>query len=221
MRLRKLNDKTYMSEVLRLLKKKYSGQMQTSLHHETPWQLLVATILSAQAQDAQVNKITPALFRDLPNVKEYARIRPTALYKYIGSIGLFRSKAKSIVESAKIIMNEYHGSVPYTIDELLKLRGVGRKTANVVLSNAFGTNSGIAIDTHCITVANRLGIARTRNPVKIENRLMSIVPKHDWSNVSHLFIALGRDVCTARKKRCGECTLRNICPSSTAMKRRR
>ncbi len=192
--------------------------MKTSLDHETPWQLLVATILSAQAQDAHVNRITPKLFRELPDVSSYAALRPTELYKYIRSIGLYRSKSKSITESAKLIVGEFGGEVPRSMDGLMRLRGVGRKTANVVLSNAFGINSGIAIDTHCITVANRLGLAHTRDPNRIESGLMKIIPRREWSNVSHLFIALGRDVCTAREKRCGSCVLNRICPSSTVGK---
>lgn len=219
MNLKKEIGRAYASEVLHLLKARYRKQMRTSLSHETPWQLLVATILSAQSQDAHVNKVTPALFRDLPAVEMYANLRPKDLYRYTKGVGLFRSKSKSIIESAKRIVNAYHGTVPRSMGDLTTLRGVGRKTANVVLSNAFGINAGIAIDTHCITVANRLGLAHTKDPAKIEKELMAVIPNRDWSNASHLFIALGRDVCTAREKRCGKCVLGGICLSSTVRKR--
>lgn len=211
----KADEKVYVGKILRLLKSRYKAQMKTSLDHATPWQLLVATILSAQAQDAHVNEITPRLFRDLPRADMYARLKPTDLYKYVKSVGLFRAKSKSIVGAAKKVTGDFRGKVPRSIDELVTLPGVGRKTANVVLSNAFGINEGIAIDTHCITVANRLGLAHGRDPAKIEKKLVGLVPNRDWANVTHLFIALGRDVCTAKEKRCGRCVLNRICPSST------
>ena len=154
--------------VLGLLKRRYGKDMHTFLHFSNPWQLLVATILSAQAQDAQVNKATAPLFRRYPDAKDYLSLTTRQLYRYTSSIGLYRGKTKNILKTAKIIDTEFGGRVPKTIAELVTLPGVGRKTANVVLANAHGIHEGIAIDTHCITVANRLGFARTRNPVKIE-----------------------------------------------------
>ncbi len=204
--------------VLRRLKKRYPGEMRTSLAHSSPWELLVATMLSAQTTDAQVDKATPALFKKFPNPKSMAKLRPKHLYPYVKTLGFYRVKAKHMVGTAKMLHEHFHDKIPNTIAELTMLPGVGRKTANVVISNAFNVNEGMAIDTHCITVANRLFLYNTTNPVKIEERLMRIVPKKDWRNLTHLFIALGRDVCTARKKYCEECVLKDICPSSTVRK---
>jgi endonuclease-3 len=202
--------------VLRLLKKRYGKEMHTFLEFSSPWQLLVATILSAQAQDAQVNRATTKLFQDYPKVEDYANMTTRELYRYIRTIGLYRGKGKNIIKTAKIIVRQFDSKVPKTIDELVTLPGVGRKTANVVLANAHGIHEGIAIDTHCITVANRLGFARSKNPVKIEQNLMAISDRSEWSNINHLFIALGRDTCTARRKYCEACVLRHVCPSSDA-----
>lgn len=200
--------------VLGLLKRRYGKDMHTFLHFSNPWQLLVATILSAQAQDAQVNKATAPLFRRYPDAKDYLSLTTRQLYRYTSSIGLYRGKTKNILKTAKLIDTEFGGRVPKTIAELVTLPGVGRKTANVVLANAHGIHEGIAIDTHCITVANRLGFARTRNPGKIERALMAISGSSEWSNINHLFIALGRDTCTARRKYCSRCILKRVCPSS-------
>lgn len=206
--------KRFAAKTLSLLKGRYNSGMQTVLEHASPWELLVATILSAQSQDIQVNKVTKVLFRDLKNVREYARLKPSELYKYTRSIGLYRNKSKNIIRAAKMLLKDFYGHVPRTMEELMKLPGVGRKTANVVLSNAFGINGGIAIDTHCIVVSNRLGLVKTKNPKKIEMRLVKLYPQGEWSNVSNLFVALGRDTCTARVKYCYKCVLKNICPSS-------
>jgi endonuclease III len=207
--------KNYTNEILNRLKKKYKKEMRTALGHSNEWELLVATILSAQAQDKQVNKITGPLFRRYRSIGAFAKLRPQQLYPYIKTIGLYREKGKNIIKTAKILKDKFDLQVPNTMAELTTLKGVGRKTANVVLANAFGINEGIAIDTHCITVANRLGLVKTSNPKKIEQKLMRIVDRKDWGNVTHLFIALGRDVCTARTKYCDNCVLNDICPSST------
>ncbi len=209
------NRMLYASRVLGLLKRRYRNAMHTGLNHENPWELLVATMLSAQAQDRQVNLITPALFRKYKSIMEFASARPSDLYRYTRSIGLYRTKSKNIVNAARMMRDEFKLKVPRSIENLMMLPGVGRKTANVVLSNAYGINDGIAIDTHCITVANRLGLANSKKPEVIESALMSVYPKKEWQNISHLLIALGRDTCTARKKICGRCILKGICPSST------
>ena len=201
--------------ILSRLKKRYKAEMKTSLNHSSPWELLVATMLSAQSQDAQVNRVTPGLFRAYKTAAEFARLKQSDLYHYVRTLGLYRNKSKNIIATAKYIQNNLDGRMPRTMEGMLKLPGVGRKTANVVLSNAFGSNAGIAIDTHCITVSNRLFLYHTRNPEKIEKRLMAIVPRKDWGNLTHLFIALGRDVCTAKEKRCERCVLNGLCPSST------
>ena len=200
--------------VLKRLKVRYRNDMRTGLEHSNPWELLVATILSAQAQDRQVNKVTKILFRRYGKVKDYCALKPGDLYPYVQSIGLYKQKTKSIINAAKLIKKNFGLKVPNNMEDLITLPGVGRKTANVVLSNAFGINTGIAIDTHCITVSNRLGFVRTINPERIETRLMKLFQKDEWVNINHLFIALGRDVCTARAKYCERCVLNDICPSS-------
>jgi endonuclease-3 len=172
-------------------------------------------MLSAQSQDRQVNVVTKKLFRDHGDIPDYASMKPSELYNYTKSIGLYRGKSKNIILSAKRIMSDFNGKVPSTIKELESLPGVGRKTANVVQYNWFGKSEGIAIDTHCITVCNRLGLAKSTNPAKIEKIMMQITERKDWGNVTHLFIALGRDVCTARAKHCERCVLKSMCPSST------
>jgi endonuclease-3 len=204
----------YAMKVILLLKRKYGLQLQTTLEHSTPWELLVATILSAQSPDVQVNKVTGRLFKRYAAARDFAVLRPQTLYPYIGSLGLYRGKARNIVGAAKAVVHDFRGKVPSTMAQLITLPGVGRKTANVVLTDAFGISEGIAIDTHCIVVSNRLGLVRTRDPKKIEKTLMRIVPKSEWCNINLLFIALGRDVCTARRKYCEDCVLNKICPSS-------
>lgn len=213
---RRPDGKATMGRAIGLLKKRYKKEMETSLHFQTPWQLLVATILSAQSQDSQVNVVTEGLFKRYPKVDDYCAIRPSQLYRHIGSLGLYRNKARNIVNAARMLEKRFGSVVPDTMEQLIQLPGVGRKTANVVLYNAFGKTEGIAIDTHCITVANRLLLIKSKNPEKIEKRFMAITPKNEWGNVTHLFIALGRDTCTARRKFCGRCALRGICPSSDA-----
>ena len=210
----------FIAEVHRRLKRRYARQMRTSMDHSSPWELLVATVLSAQAQDSSVNLVTPKLFKAFKSIKDFSNANPSRLYPYVRSIGLYRTKSKNIVNAARMIMAEYSGKVPDSMDDLVRLPGVGRKTANVVLSNAFGINSGIAIDTHCITVSNRLGIARTSKPEAIEKVLMKHLPQSEWANISHLLIALGRDTCTARLKHCDVCVLNDICPSSTTRRKK-
>jgi endonuclease-3 len=211
-----MEKKAYAMKVLSLLRKRYGMRLETTLDHSNPWELLVATILSAQSQDRQVNKVTKALFRRYSGVGAYAGLRPRELYPYIGSLGLYRGKARNIVGTARMLTGKFNGKVPRSLKQLVTLPGVGRKTANVVLANAFGLFEGIAIDTHCIVVSNRLGLARTNDAAKIEKALMPLFPKRYWRDVNHLFIALGRDVCTARRKYCEDCVLNKICPSSDA-----
>ncbi len=201
-------------EVLRRLKVRYRKYMHTELMHSNPWELLVATILSAQAQDRQVNKVTKTLFKKYKKMDDYCALKSSDLYPYVRSIGLYKQKTKNIINAAKLIRKNFGSRVPNSMDDLVTLPGVGRKTANIILSNSFGIDSGIAIDTHCITVSNRLGFVRTRNPEKIETKLMKLFKKGEWGSINHLFIALGRDVCTARVKYCERCVLNDICPSS-------
>jgi endonuclease-3 len=209
-------NKQYANEIISRLKRRYKSEMRTSLDHASDWEMLVATMLSAQAQDRRVNRVTPRLFKKYKRINDFAVLKPAQLYPYIGSIGLYRSKASNIIKTANLLKKCFNLRIPKTIAELTTLPGVGRKTANVLLANAFGINEGVAIDTHCITVANRLGLVDTRDPKRIEQRLMALFENRDWGNVTHLFIALGRDVCTARAKYCERCVLKEICPSSTA-----
>jgi len=209
-----MDKRKLMGIVVKRLKRRYEKEMKTSLDHRNPWELLVATMLSAQAQDRQVNRVTGPLFNRYKTIEEFSKLRPQQLYPYISSIGLYRDKARNIIKTAQILKSDFGTKVPKTIAELTTLKGVGRKTANVVLANAFGINEGIAIDTHCITVANRLKLVKTKDPKKIEQKLMQLVDKSEWGNITHLFIALGRDACTARTAYCNRCTLNDVCPSS-------
>ncbi len=201
-----------------LLKKRYNAQMKSSLEFSNAWELLVATMLSAQSQDKQVNVVTKGLFKAYKGIDSYASSSPKSLYRYTKSLGLYRNKSKNIILAARKIKKEFNGIVPDTMEGLTSLPGVGRKTANVVLYNWFGKSAGIAIDTHCITVSNRLGLSKSKNAERIEKEIMEIIPKKDWGNFTHLIIALGRDVCTARAKYCDKCILNGICPSSTVKK---
>ncbi|MEM0154291.1 MAG: endonuclease III [Methanothrix sp.] len=207
-----------MKNVIYLLKKQYGRQLKSTLEFSNAWELLVATMLSAQAQDKQVNIVTKRLFKDYKTISDYAMLKPLQLYKYTKSIGLYRNKSKNIILAARKIKKDFNGKVPDTMEGLISLPGIGRKTANVVIYNWFGKNLGIAIDTHCITVLNRLGMTKSKNAEKIEKEIMQITDKKEWGNLTHLLIALGRDVCTARAKHCEACVLNKICPSSTVKK---
>lgn len=199
-------------EIIRRLKKQYP-EPKTALHFKTSFELLVATILSAQTTDVHVNKVTEGLFRKYNSVKDYAASALETLQNDIRSINFYKTKAKNIRESAKMIVDRFKGKVPKTMDELLSLPGVARKTANIVLSNAYGIHEGIAVDTHVKRVAYRLGLTRNEDPMKIEQDLMSVVPKGNWGDFSHLLIFHGRGICQAKKPKHGECVLYDICPS--------
>ncbi len=210
--------KSEIRSIIARLKKRYPDELRTRLGFRNAWELLVATELSAQSQDAQVNKVTPLLFRKYPKVSSYTRLKPQQLYRYVKTLGLYRNKSKNIIAAANRITSEFNGRVPDSMDKLITIPGVGRKTANVILVNAFEKNEGIAVDTHCITVSNRLFLFNTKNAEKIERSLMEFTPRKEWGNLTHLLIALGRDVCTARRKYCERCVLNDICPSSTVRK---
>jgi len=198
--------------ILPILRKTYPNA-KTSLHHRTALQLLVATILSAQSTDKGVNQVTPNLFRKYRTAEDYARAPEGELENDIRSTGFYRNKARSLRAMAKTLVEKYHGQVPRTMDELTSLAGVGRKTANVVLGNAFHENVGIVVDTHVARLSQRLGLTTQSNPEKIELDLMQIVPQEDWTLWSHLLIFHGRQICTARQPRCQECPILNHCPS--------
>ncbi len=185
---------------------------RTALRHENPFQLLVSTILAAQSTDVLVNKVTPALFRAYPDAAALAAADRDDLEKRIHSTGFFHNKAKSLLGAAARIAGEYGGRVPDTMDDLLTLPGVARKTANIVLSAGYGKAVGIAVDTHVKRLAGRLGFTRETDPVKIERDLMAIVPKKDWLDFNFLLVDHGRAVCRARDPRCPECRLLRLCP---------
>jgi endonuclease-3 len=185
-----------------------------ALDHGNAWELLVATILSAQCTDERVNLVTPALFRAFPNAESMARGNPARIETLIRSTGFFRAKSRSLLGCARALVGRHGGLVPRTIGQLVALPGVGRKTANVVLGTAFGIPSGIVVDTHVIRIAGRLGLTREKDPVKIERDLMAVVPESSWIAFSHLVIHHGRRTCFARKPRCPHCPVRELCPSA-------
>ena len=186
------------------------------LDYHTPLQLLIATILSAQCTDKRVNLVTPALFKAFPTVKALAAASQGEIEELVKSAGFFRSKAKSIIGMARALVDRHGGKVPATMEELVVLPGVGRKTANVVLGNAFGINVGIVVDTHVARLSDRLGLTRETDPVKIEKALIPLFSNESWTQLSHLLIWHGRRACVARSPRCGDCVVRDICPASSA-----
>ena len=185
---------------------------RTELFWSTPWELLVATILSAQCTDARVNMVTPGLFATWKTVEQMAMADPAQIEGVIRSTGFFRNKAKNLHASAVRIVTEFGGQVPRTMEEMLTLAGVARKTANVVLSNAFGVHAGIAVDTHVKRISFRLGLTRQTNPDKVEQDLLKLFPQDSWGAVNHYLVLFGREVCTARKPSCEACELADICP---------
>lgn len=205
--------KDRVDQVLPILKATYP-ESKCSLDFENPLQLLVATILSAQCTDVRVNIVTKDLFRKQKTAKDFADVSQEDLEKQVQSTGFFRNKATNIRAMAADLVEKFGGEVPRTMDELTALAGVGRKTANVVLGNAFGINVGVTVDTHVTRVAGRLGLTKHSDAVKIEQDLMPIVPQSDWALWSHLLIFHGRSICVARKPRCAECPLRELCPSA-------
>lgn len=181
------------------------------LRHENPFQLLIATILSAQCTDVRVNQVTETLFKKYPTPEAFAYANPTELEQEIRPTGFFRNKTKSVMGASKEIVEKFGGQVPRTMEEMLTLPGAARKTANVVLGTAYGIASGIVVDTHVIRISNRLDLTRNEDPKKIEQDLMKVIPKEKWIQFSHQVIWHGRRVCFARKPNCPECNLRNIC----------
>jgi endonuclease-3 len=186
-----------------------------ALDHRNAFELLAATILSAQCTDARVNMVTPSLFEHYPTAHELADAAQEDVEEIIRSTGFFRSKAKSLIGMARALVERHDGEVPRSMDELTALPGVGRKTANVILGNAFDMNEGVVVDTHVARLSHRLGLVTGDDPVKIERKLMQLVPRERWTMLSHLLIEHGRRVCDARRPRCGECVLADTCPSST------
>jgi endonuclease-3 len=205
--------KTRTRDVIRRLKRAYPDA-KCSLNHSNPFELLVATILSAQCTDERVNIVTADLFRKYKKPEDYLKVSPRELEKDIQSTGFFRNKTKSIQGTSKVLSEEYGGQVPHTMDELLELPGVARKTANVVLGNAFGVKAGVVVDTHVTRLSRRLAFTEQKTAEKIEHDLIEIVPKKDWVIFPHLLIAHGRKICKARNPLCAECAIEKLCPSS-------
>jgi endonuclease-3 len=200
-------------DVVKRLGKAYPGA-KCALDHRTPFELLVATILSAQCTDVRVNLVTPSLFAKYPTAKALAKAEQDDVEAIIRSTGFFRNKAKNLIGMARALMDRHHGEVPAEMEELRVLPGVGRKTANVVLGNAFGMNEGVTVDTHVARLSKLLGLTRHTDPIKIETDLMALVPRQDWTIVSHLLIWHGRQVCIARRPKCGSCVLASLCPAA-------
>ncbi len=200
--------------VIELLEAEYPGVNGPFLTHETPLELLVATILSAQSTDEQINKVTRDLFRKYRTASDYAYAPREELEDDIRSSGFFRRKAEAIQEATRVIVEEHGGEVPDTMEELTRLKGVARKTANIVLAGAFGKLEGIAVDTHVMRLSRLLGLTGERNRDKIERDLMEVVPREKWFAANYLLIAHGRAVCNAKKPSCERCVLNGLCPSA-------
>jgi endonuclease-3 len=201
------------AEIQRRLAERYPD-VTTALHHNSAWELLVATILSAQSTDVTVNKVTPELFRRYPTVADVAGADRAELEKLLHPTGFFRNKAKAIQGAAAYLLERHGGEVPDRMEDLVKLPGVGRKTANVVLGSWFARNEGVVVDTHVGRLSRRLGLTRETDPVKVERDLMGLLPQADWTIFSHRLIWFGREVCSAKDPRCDRCELADLCPSA-------
>ena len=200
-------------KIVRILRKSYP-RLRTALYYKTPFQIMIATILSAQCTDERVNKITPGLFKKYKTVNDFAKVRQSVLEKEIHSAGFYRNKAKNIIAASKKIIKEFKGKVPDNMEGLISLAGVARKTANIVLSSGFKKAEGIAVDTHVKRLSGRLALSNERDPNKIEQDLLKIVPKKDWLDLNYMFVDHGRAICNARKPLCGECVVSKLCPSA-------
>ncbi|MCK5476549.1 MAG: endonuclease III [Candidatus Aenigmarchaeota archaeon] len=199
--------------IVERLKRQYSSP-KTTLIHKNQFELLIATVLSAQATDVSVNKVTPKLFCKYKGAKGFAKCSIKDIQKNINSINYYKTKAKRIKEISVLIENKFKSKVPHTMDELISLPGVGRKTANIVLSEGFGISEGIAVDTHVRRVSFRLGLTKNTDPLKIEQDLMKILPNSEWRNISIMLILHGRNTCSAKKPKCDLCVFNDICPSA-------
>ncbi len=205
--------KARAAEVYEILLAQYPDA-ECALRHATPYELAVATILSAQCTDARVNMVTPALFRRYPDSESLAEALPQELEEIIRSTGFFRNKTRNLIGMANFLVDEHGGELPRNMKELSALPGIGRKTANVILGNAFGIDEGVVVDTHVKRLSARMGFTREASPVKIEQDLMKLFPRGVWTMLAHLLIYHGRQVCNARKPRCNRCAISRLCPSS-------
>jgi endonuclease-3 len=208
-----IDKKARVMKVIELLEWEYPDA-KTALKYSNPLELLVATILSAQCTDKRVNAVTKTLFKKYKTPKNYVDADLTELEEDVRPTGFYRNKAKNIQKSCRLLVEKFNSKVPKTMDEMFELPGVARKTANIVLSNAYGVIEGIAVDTHVRRLSQRLGLTENKNPNKIERNLMKIVPKAQWERITDLLIFHGRNICVARKPKCDLCVLNKICPSA-------
>jgi endonuclease-3 len=213
-----MNDRERAHEVIRRLEAEYPSVEGTELTHQTPLELLVATVLSAQATDTQINKVTKELFKKYKTAQDYATVKREELEQDIRSSGFFRRKADAIQTLSQTLVDEHGGQVPDTMEELVNLKGVGRKTANIVLAGSFGKIVGIAVDTHVHRLSRLLGLSGQKNPVKVELELMELFPQDKWWAVNYMLITHGRRVCNAKKPNCEGCVLTDLCPSAFTFK---
>ena len=213
MRETKSQKKDRTQQIIKLLKRAYPDA-HCALNHTNAFELLIATILSAQCTDERVNIVTADLFRKYRKPADYLKVRDTELQQDIRTTGFFRNKTKSIQGASRILVEEFDGEVPRTMDELLQLPGVARKTANVVLGVAYGIAAGVVVDTHVSRLSHRLGFTKQKDAVKIEDDLIALVPQKDWIIFAHLLIFHGRQICKARRPLCEECVVEGLCPSS-------
>lgn len=204
---------TRAPEIYDRLAKEYPDA-KCALDHRNPYELIVATILSAQCTDKRVNMVTPTLFEKYPDAESLSAAKPETLEELIKSTGFFRNKTKSLLGMSSAVVEQHGGRVPKAMESLVKLPGVGRKTANVVLGNAFGIDEGVVVDTHVSRLSNRLALSRESDPVKIEQDLMRLYPRDRWTMLSHLLISHGREICDARRPKCEQCVVNHLCPSS-------
>ena len=213
-----MDDRERAHEVIRRLEAQYPSVEGTELTHHSPLELLVATVLSAQATDAQINKVTKELFKKYKTAQDYATVKREELEQDIRSSGFFRRKADAIQTLSQTLVDEHGGQVPDTMEELVNLKGVGRKTANIVLAGSFGKIVGIAVDTHVHRLSRLLGLSGQKNPVKVELELMELFPQDKWWAVNYMLITHGRRVCNAKKPNCEGCVLTDLCPSAFTFK---
>lgn len=205
-----MNKKKKATKILSRLRNIYPNR-QTMLNWKNPWELLVSTVLAAQCTDKRVNQVTPNFFARWPTIESLASTPPNEVEDVIRSTGFFRNKAKNLIACAQKIVQNYEGKVPQNMNELLSLPGIARKTANIILSNAFGINAGIAVDTHVKRLSYRLGLSNSTNPNIIEKDLQKLFPKDSWGEINHLLVNFGRDICKARRPECAQCMLNDIC----------
>jgi len=215
-----IDNKVRVLTIIGLLEKEFPNA-KTALNYSNPLELLVATILSAQCTDERVNLVTKTLFKKYRTAKDYANADTKELEQEIRSTGFYRNKAKNIKKASQTLVEKYNSQVPHAMDEILELAGVARKTANIVLQNAYGIVEGIAVDTHVRRVSARLGLSKNKDPNKIEIDLMGIVPHDKWIRITDLLIFLGRRICTAKGPKCDVCVLNKICPSAFILMKRR